>query len=106
MSLSRASNKDPNFTFSLRGEVKRGVLWSERTISIKNNQLTYNKKASRDGVVLFTIDKYVVTQNMNLESNMYTFKIYEKTSKSFMVVDSSSLWIFAWGFFGFGKMGY
>ena len=81
MSKSNSTENANIFNFSLTGEIKRGILWSERTIWIKDNHLLYSKKFKKSSKVLYTIDKYDITQNMNLEDDIYTFKIYEKISK-------------------------
>ena len=81
MHSEKNSIKSAKFNFSLNGEIKRGLLWSQRQIWVKNDQLMYNKKDNKDSKVVYTINKYVVTQNMNLEENLFTFKIYEKLSK-------------------------
>ena len=77
------------FEFQLQGKIKRGALWSERTIWVKNNKLLYNKKHSKSGKHEFTINKYHITQNMDLQKNKYTFKIYEKISALYFLTSNN-----------------
>jgi hypothetical protein len=99
MKSTNLSTKSSNFNFSLTGEIKRGILWSERIISVKDNQLIYTKKIRKQGLVVYTIPKYVVTQNMNLEENVFTFKVYEKLSKLFFWKLWQMVFIFAFTIF-------
>ena len=66
------------FNFEMIGDIKRGALFSERTIRIKNNRLLYNKKNSKTDKKLFTITKFDISQNMNPDTNDYRFEFFNR----------------------------
>lgn len=70
------------FDFEMTGEIKRGALFSERTIRIKNNRLLYNTKNSRTDKKLFTITKFDITQNVDIENEDYRFEFFDIKSGS------------------------
>lgn len=73
-------NEPKLFDISEEGQIKRGRTWSNRKIFVVNNKLFYHRKYNKSNKVFFTIDKYLVTQHMDLQKNLYTFRIFEKIS--------------------------
>lgn len=76
-----AENKGMIFNLEINGEIKRGPAWSKRTIWVKDNKLLYSNKFSKTPKNVYTINKYKITQNMDLQNNVYTFRLFEKISK-------------------------
>ena len=68
------------FDFEMVGDIRRGALFSERTIRIKNNRLLYNKKHSKKDKKLFTISKFNISQNINLDNDDFRFEFFDRKS--------------------------
>jgi hypothetical protein len=84
--MLNSQSTDTIFNFEMTGDIRRGALFSERTIRIKNYRLLYNKKNSKTDKKLFTITKFDISQNMNPDTNDYRFEFFNRKCKFFDIL--------------------